>query len=158
MDRDIRKNRLLKFNIMALNQIGLVYFDDQRFPKFEYWKGVFCVFSFVIFNITEYMFVFINIHDVSLISLNLATSLLYSSLIVKGATFIWHNKKYFKLMTDMHNAMKFVENSKHDQLKRILDKHVFHCYEVAVAIFVFTTISLIIFSAYLFYTFLVESV
>lgn len=157
MDRDIRNNRLLKYNVMMLNQIGLVYFDDQRFPTFEYYKGIFCVFSFFVYNITEYMFVYINIDDVNLISLNLATAVLFSTLIAKGATFIWNNKTYFKLMTDMHYTMRYIENSKHDQLKKILDKDISHANKVMFAIFVSTTISILLLSSNFFYTFIIAA-
>lgn len=158
MDHDIRKNRMLKFNLMALNQIGLVYFDDQRYLRYEYCKGIFSVFYLFIFNITQYMFVFFNIKDVNLISLNCGTAVLNTTLVAKGATFIWHNKVYFRLMTDMHESMKRIEKSGNDEVNKILNKYVWHSYKVTATIFVFTTITLFIFSAYIFYTFIIAAV
>lgn len=157
MNRDIRKNPILKFNLSALNQIGLVYFDDQRFPTFEYCKGIFSVFSLFIFNITEYIFIILNIKDVNLITLNCATTVLNTTLVAKGATFIWHNKIYFGLITDMHESMKRIENSGHKECNKILNKYVWHAFAVTTTIFIFTTITLFIFSAYIFYMFIIAS-
>lgn len=130
MDEDIRKNRILRVPLTCLSWLGLVTFKDQNFLVFNRAKGYIVIMTYVLYNVSEIIFLVINRKNIQLLTINGGTTALYFTIYVKSWASINHHKKFSKMFASMHQNMKMIEDSEDDEQKKIIDGYVKRCLKV----------------------------
>lgn len=130
MDENIRKNRILRVPLTCLSWLGLVTFSDQKYPLLNRTKGYIVIITFVLYNISEIIFLVINRENVALLTINGGTTALYFTIYVKSWASLNHRKKFCEMFATMNKKMKIIEESNDEEQKCILDGYVGRCLKV----------------------------
>lgn len=134
---------------------GLVYLDATKCLYIDKFKSFLSLTSMIVFNISQYLYVYFNLKNPMLLIARGGTVVLYSSLVSKALVSVIYRQKFNVIFEDIDNTMKCIDNYGNQALKNILDKYVNINGKLTKIVSSMTTVSLVLFYAYLILVFFI---
>ncbi|XP_029717479.2 odorant receptor 56a-like [Aedes albopictus] len=99
---DVYDNPLLRLTINGLKYYGILLYKSQPFKKLNCFRGVCFTASMLAFNVTQYVNLYQVWGDISQMTANAATTLLFTTTIVRILHFYWNRARF-------NNAIKVAD-------------------------------------------------
>lgn len=134
---------------------GFVYFDSTKWIYIDKFKSYLSLTFMIIFNISQYLFVYFNLKNPMLLIARGGTVVLYSSLASKAMVSVIYRQKFNEIFEDLVNTMKYIDNYGNQALKNILEKYVKLNSGLTKIVSSITGVSMVLFYAYLILVFFI---
>ncbi|XP_049539252.1 odorant receptor 56a-like [Anopheles darlingi] len=120
----ILDNPLLKNTLRGLRYYGLLIYDTQSWKKLHCFRGAVFSLSMVLFNFTQYVDLYQVWGNVSDMTANAATTLLFTTIIFRVIFFYVHRTRFNNIIRVAHDGVERIRKSEWVEEREILDHNV----------------------------------
>lgn len=132
-----------------MNIYGIIHYKNDKFAWLNTFKGYMVLIYIVVFNITQYFYIYENRNDLVRIASRGGSILLYASLLIKGFTTLIYQEKYCKIIDEVHENIKSIQASDNYEIQLILNKLITKSSLITKSVVTCVIVTVFIFNVYM---------
>ncbi|XP_058467529.1 odorant receptor 56a-like [Malaya genurostris] len=137
----VLENPLLKLSLRGLKYYGVLLHRSQPWKKLNCFRAIFFTISMFAFNITQYVDLFQVWGNVSEMTANASTTLLFTTTVVRVLHLYWNRARFNAIIQKADQVIRHILHQGTEEERQILNENVVYMRRLTVGFWIFAMIT-----------------